>query len=133
MSETTAPETAPEPEAAKLKEGYKSTEFWILVGVQLAGLLFDAGVFDIAGVEWLGPVIGGVLHLAGLLGYGPARAKVKAEFEKRQATVETKRAEVRVATLEAVKTLDEAQRAELLAKLLDPADPTGTAGLAIAA
>ena len=101
------------------KAGLKTTEFWIMIAVQGVGLLFDSGVFSIEALPWLGPLIGGALHVAGVLGYGPARAKVKAEFEAR-------RAEVRVATLNAVESLNEAERAGLLAKILDPDDPTGT-------
>jgi hypothetical protein len=54
----------------------------------------------------------------GILGYGPARLKLKAEYEKRLAAVESRREEVKVRTLETIKTLPEDKRAEALLKVL---------------
>jgi len=57
------------------KPGVKSTEFWIMMACQFVAVLFDTGIF---GEGPVGLAVGGILHVAGLLGYAPGRAAIKA-------------------------------------------------------
>ena len=94
------------------KPGIKSTEFWIMVVCQVVGLLFDSGIF---GAGPVGLAIGAALHIGGLLGYAPGRAKVKAAHAEAQAKVQTE-------TLKQLDGMDAKAKAKLLGGLLGTDD-----------
>jgi hypothetical protein len=58
------------------KPGYKTTEFWLMVVADLAGLATLSGAFE-TGSTW-GKVIGLGVTILASLGYTAARTKVKA-------------------------------------------------------
>lgn len=71
--------------------GWKSTEFWVTVVIQIVGLLGLAGVFTPEQSEkWVKVVeaAGGVLAMAfSSVGYSMSRAKVKAQESKSASAV----------------------------------------------
>ena len=64
-----------------IKPGYKSTEFWVTIAVQIIGILATSGVFTIGQADALSKAavqIGGVLAMVGsAFGYSMSRGKAK--------------------------------------------------------
>lgn len=65
------------------KPGYKSTEFWVMIVVQIILLLYGAGV--IAPESTLDKGLSAALHIAAALGYQVQRTALKKAVQSRPA------------------------------------------------
>lgn len=57
------------------KSTYKCTESWILVGISVLGTLMSTGI--VAEGSMASQIVGGILAVAGALGYSKARVTLK--------------------------------------------------------
>ena len=64
-----------------MKPGYKTTEFWVTMATNIAGVLVALGVISPQSssplVEAVGKVAGGIILGLSTLGYGLSRGKAK--------------------------------------------------------
>ena len=98
------------------KAGIKSTEFWVMLACQVVAVCFDTGIF---GSGPVGLAIGGALHVAGLLGYAPGRAKIKAAHVEAEAKVKAE-------TMKQLQGVDAKAKAKILGDMLKaPETPEG--------
>lgn len=62
---------------AKVRPGYKTTEFWLTLAADVCGVLMISGVLT-DGSMW-GKIVGGAITVLATLGYQASRSKAKAE------------------------------------------------------
>ena len=64
-----------------MKQGYKTTEFWITIGIQIVGILVTAGVFtpdQASAATDIITKVGGLIAMgAGAFGYSLSRGSAK--------------------------------------------------------
>ena len=69
-------EALAEADAAKKKQGYKTTEFWLAAAASVAGMVVASGAIPADG-KW-GQIVGLVVVALASMGYSSTRGKVKA-------------------------------------------------------
>jgi hypothetical protein len=102
-----SPDLAPGTGLPPPKPGWKTTELWITLAVQVVAVLLDSGVL---GEGRLALAAGALLHVAGLFGYVAARTVAKKAHE-------AARAAVRVETLRTLEDMSPEEKAAWLERL----------------
>lgn len=63
----------------KMKPGYKTTEFWVAVGLCIIGILMSAGIFEEG--DKVTQIFGFIIAAANGLGYSISRGLSKLNYE----------------------------------------------------